>query len=451
PTRIAHVRCALALLAATVGCGDRSPTPASRDHVPKDASVPASKPPPAAGATIALAWSFGQPPATSQGGPRMRDPNEPLPTGPAMIAAGDGRVAIATQDACLELLDLATGKPLVKRACEKDAFALGIAIQDGVLVQAVRGEVRGRSLSDLAVLWTRKDLGNIRFQYQNMPQAVGAAFCVVADQGGSGVANVACLAPRTGKTVGTIKADARSPIALGDQVIVVIEKDTARCYRPDAGVASETVLPGARVEALRPLIQLRAGTNPTWSHRWIAPDGTPVGAVDGGKTMLRGGGLVGGALVTSDFGGARQGGDVVLALDPATGAEKWRTPLGASGPYDPFFAGAGGKLYAAHFDRVASFDATTGAAGPSIAIASEERAVWGDRVLLLVEAQETRSDSDVGDAGVHAIDMPTGTVLLRDDLGRDVPGGQQRSRPIIAGDTAVMIARGQVRAYRMAQ
>jgi hypothetical protein len=44
-----------------------------------------------------------------------------------------------------------------------------------------------------------------------------------------------------------------------------------------------------------------------------------------------------------------------------------------------------------------------------------------------------------------------GAVLLRDDLGRDVPGGQQRSRPIIVGDTAVMIARGHVRAYRLVQ
>ena len=411
--------------------------------------MPPSKTPPAGGGTIALAWSFGLPPATSQGGPRMRGPNEPLPNGPATIAAGDGRVAIATQDACLELLDLATGKPLVKRACEKDAFSLGIAIQDGVLVQAVRNEVRGRSLQDLTVQWTRKDLGFIRFEYQNMPQTVGAAFCVVADQGQSGVANVSCLDPKNGKTVGTIKADVQSPIALADQVIVVIEKDTARCYRPDAGVASETVLPGARVEALRPLIQLRAGTNPTWSHRWIAPDGTPVAAVDGGKTMLRGGGLVSGALVTSDFAGARQGGDVVVALDPATGAEKWRTPLGASGPYDPFFAGAAGKVYAAHFDRVATFDAATGAAGATIDVSSEERAVWNDRVLLLVEAHETRSDSDIGNAGVHAIDMPTGAVLLRDDLGRDVPGGQQRSRPVLVGDVAVLIARGQVRAYRM--
>jgi hypothetical protein len=106
-------------------------------------------------------------------------------------------------------------------------------------------------------------------------------------------------------------------------------------------------------------------------------------------------------------------------------------------------------VYAAHFDRVATFDAATGAAGPTFDVPSEERAVWNDRVLLLVEAHETRSDSDIGDAGVHAIDMQTGTVLLRDDLGRDVPGGQQRSRPIIVGDLAVLIARGQVRAYRM--
>jgi outer membrane protein assembly factor BamB len=439
------VRIALVLCAVAVGCGDRGAPAPPGPTPPRDVKPQ----PPTGGPTVTFLWSFGQPPATSQGGPRMRDPNEPLPTGPSFIAVGDGRVAVATQDACLELLDLATGKPVIARACEKEAFALGVAIQGGLVLQAVRNEVRGRSLADLSVQWKRDDLGFVRYQYQQMPRAVGDAFCVVADQGQSGVANVACLDPKTGKTVGTIKAQQRDAIALADRVIVVIGAEVARIYRPDAGVASEQALPGARVEALRPLIMLRAGTNPTWATRWIASDGTPVAAVDGGKTMLRGGGVVGGTLLTSDFAGARAGGDVAVALDPATGAEKWRTPIGESGPYDPYFAGAGGKVYAAHFDRVASFDLATGAAGPPFDIASTEREVWGDRVLLLVEARETQTDSDVGDAGVHAIDMATGAVLLRDDLGRGVPGGQQRSRPIIAGDTAVVIARGQVRAYRL--
>ncbi len=443
-----RVRLALVLCAATIACGGKKESPPTPGPTP--VASDAAPAPPAGGGKVSLAWSFGQPPATSQVGPRMRDPNEPLPTGPALIAVGDGRVAVATQDACLELLDLATGKPTLPRACEKDVFTIGLSIQDGVAVQAVRGEVRGRSLTDLSVQWTRKDLGFLRNQYQNMPQAVGAAFCVVADQGQSGVTNVTCLDPKSGKTVGTIKSDARSSIALADQLIVVIGKESARCYRPDAGTVNELEMPGARVEALRPLILLRSGGNQYWRHAWLMPDdGSGVVGSDGPGHMRRGGALVGDLLVTSEFAGARPGGDVVVANSISTGQEKWRTPLGASGPYEPFFASAGGKIYAAHFDRVATFDAATGAAGPSFDIDSDERAVWGDRVLLLVEAHETRSDSDIGNAGVHAIDMPTGAVLLRDDLGRDVPGGQQRSRPIIVGDTAVLIARAQVRAYRL--
>ncbi len=102
----------------------------------------------------------------------------------------------------------------------------------------------------------------------------------------------------------------------------------------------------------------------------------------------------------------------------------------------------GGKLFA--------LDAAAGTITKSFDLESEHHGVWQDRVLFLVSSRESRSDSDFGDAAVHAVDALSLEVVLKDELGKDVPGGQQASDPVFDGDMAYAIAGGRVHAYRIA-
>jgi outer membrane protein assembly factor BamB len=165
--------------------------------------------------------------------------------------------------------------------------------------------------------------------------------------------------------------------------------------------------------------------------------------------MLLGGAAVDrGTVVAMELGQAGRH-DQALALVAPDGHERWRADLGAPRSSPPWIGRLRDRVYVAHAETVFALEAATGKLLRTYPIASGHAATWNDRVLVLVEARGTRSDSDYGDAGVHAIDGATGEVILRDDLGRDVPGGQQASDPVVLGDLVVAIARGQVRAYRL--
>ncbi|HEU5058855.1 MAG TPA: hypothetical protein VFU21_20115, partial [Kofleriaceae bacterium] len=178
---------AAAAVLAVVACGDKS-KPAGGGGAAGAPGGDAGAGSGTSAVTVTAAWSWGDPPK-GEHGPRERDPNEPLPTGPAFIGAGKGRLVIATQDHCLELLDGKTGKPAAPRRCEgKDAWAQGLAVLGDVAVVARQKSVHGFSLTDLRELWKR-DTGFIQNnQPHARPGAVAGRFCAVVTVPNAGTA-----------------------------------------------------------------------------------------------------------------------------------------------------------------------------------------------------------------------------------------------------------------------
>ena len=193
-----------AVLLALAACGDKG-TPAGGGDQSKPAGASA---PPAAATTATLAWSWGDPPLGDAG-----------PSGPALIAAGNGRLAVATRDGCLVLLDGATGKPVARR-CERGTAALGLAIVGGVAVLARDRSVHAFALDDLHHLWTR-DTGNVHLTDElARPAAVDGRFCYLRSDDLSG-RGIECLDPATGQpgepwTVGGFR------VAFGERLIGLI-------------------------------------------------------------------------------------------------------------------------------------------------------------------------------------------------------------------------------------
>ncbi len=454
----------VALLAA---CGDKSkPAGGGTPATGGDAGATQGPPRPKAGATVTAAWSWGDTPK-GEHGPRMRDPNEPLPTGPAFIAAGQGRVVVATQDNCLELLDGKTGKPLVPHQCEKDAWALGLAVLGDVAIVARQKSVHAFSLDDLHQVWQR-DTGFIQNFPLARPGAVDGRFCLVAMVPNAGTA-VSCLDPATGKPGAPWAIPASSRVAFGERRIGIIPSAApppqqgqtppggielpVDFYTVDGKKTGGSKLAGSygpTFERTRPLFVARGGGNQKdgWITRFVDPEGTEILTVQG-KAMLRGGALVGKDVLTSEFITVPQEDTAVLLRAPA-GASAWRTDLGVSGPWDPFAVAIGKTAFLAHSSKLFALDAATGAIAKSFDLASEHHAVWQDRILFLVSSRESRSDSDFGDAAVYAVEAASLEVVLKDELGKDVPGGQQASDPIFDGDMAYAIAGGRVHAYRIA-
>ncbi|HEU5058490.1 MAG TPA: PQQ-binding-like beta-propeller repeat protein, partial [Kofleriaceae bacterium] len=208
---------------------------------------------------------------------------------------------------------------------------------------------------------------------------------------------------------------------------------------------------GPTFERTRPLFVVRGGGNQKttgWITRFVDPDGREILTVQG-KEMLRGGAAIGADVLTSEFHVAG-GKDRAVLLRPPDGAAAWRADLPVSGPWDPFAVAIGKTAFLTQGGKLFAFDAATGAIRKTFDLESERHAVWQDRVLFLVSARESRSDSDWGDAAVHAVDAASLEVVLRDELGKDVPGGQQASDPVFDGDMAYAIAGGRVHAYRIA-
>ncbi len=446
--------------AGALACGDRGSITTKQDP---PANAGANDPaPPASSAKVTPAWTFGAAPTGVSGGPRARDPNEPLPATPSAIAVGAGRVLVATQDACVELLDLATGVPVVPRQCEKDRFPAGVAILGGTAVVARHDDVRGHDAATFAEKW-RAPVGIVQTQWLLSPKAVGDRFCAVVFRPKTGRA-VVCLDPATGKP-SEIRVGPSSPVALGDQVIAVIDGEPVaepspagheraiRFYRPDGSVASETRLSGVRgpnIEQATPVFLLRGGGHDSmggWIARFVAADGKILATVTGVELLSQGGAVDGGRVVTTEYATAGRS-SAAVAFD-GTGKAVWRADLGVPGPVRPWVVDVGGRVHVGHERGVTAIDGKTGEVIRRHPIAAAAATAFRDRVLIIVEAHETRSDSDYGDAGVHAIDTATGAVLLREDLGRDTPGGQQFEAPVVSRDMAVLVAGGRVRAYRI--
>jgi len=453
-----------AFLLLVVGCGDTSkPAGGGTPAAGGDAGATTHGAPPAAkpGVTVTAAWSWGDQPK-GEHGPRMRDPNEPLPTGPAFIAAGKGKLVVATQDNCLELLDGKTGKPVLPHHCEKDAWALGLAVLGDVAIVARQKSVHAFSLADLKQVWKR-DTG---FVQNNEPLArpgtVDGRFCVIVTRPSAGSA-IECLDPATGKPGPTWAIPAVSRLAFGERRIGIIPNVPVQ---PPAGgvelpVEFFTVAGkktgggklagsyGPTFERARPIFVARGGGNQKdgWITRFIDPDGREILTVQG-KEMLRGGALVGKDVLTSEFITVPQKDSAVLLRGPA-GTYVWKTDLGATGPWDPFAVSLGKTVFVTQGGKLFALDAATGAVAKSFDLESDHAGVWQDKVLFLVSARESRSDSDFGDAAVYAVDVPSLEVVLKDELGKDVPGGQQASDPVFDGDMAFAIAGGRVHAYRI--
>jgi outer membrane protein assembly factor BamB len=391
----------------------------------------------------------------------MRDPNEPLPTGPAFIAAGKGKLVVATQDACLELLDGKTGKQVVPHRCEKDAWAFGVAVLGDVAIVARQNGVFAYSLADLKQVWKR-DTG---FVQNNQPLArpgiVDGRFCVIVTRPNAGTA-IECLDPATGKPGSVWAIPAVSRVAFGERRIGIIPNvpvgSSAMVELPidfhtvDGKRTSSSKLAGnygPTFERARPLFVARGGGNQKdgWITRFLDPDGNELMTVQG-KEMLRGGAPVGKDVLTSEFISVPQKDSAVLLRGPA-GTYVWKTDLGATGPWDPFAVSLGKTVFVTQGGKLFSLDAATGTMTKSFDLESEHHAVWQDKVLFLVSSRESRSDSDFGDAAVYAVDAPSLEVVLKDELGKDVPGGQQASDPVFDGDMAFAIAGGRVHAYRI--
>lgn len=456
-----------ALIASTLAaCGskDKPAGPSGGETGSGSARGSASAPPSGKAVRVTPAWTFGEPPK-GEHGPRERAPNEPLPSGPAFVAAGGGRVVVATQDGCLELLDGATGTRVVPRRCELGAAWLGLAVVGDHVVVARREGAIGLALRDLAEVW-RSDTGFVAYeQPAARPALVDGKFCLHSTFPNAGRA-ISCFEPATGKGPRwTIPGGAR--VAFGDRVIGVVDSPVPTgtpapepgvelpitIYSVEGKVVHETKLAGLYGPAFdraRPIFVLRGGGYRSgWRMMFLGPDGAELATIQR-PNQIRGAGLVGtDRLVTTEFGSAGKQ-DAALAIRTGNGGEVWRADLGTSGPWDPYIAAIGGAVVVAHFDRALVLDAASGSALATFPLASEHHAVWRDRLVFLVSSRESRSDSDYGDAAVYAIDGVTRTIVLTDELGKDVPGGQQASDPVFDGDLAVTIAGGRVHAYRIA-
>ena len=175
-----------------------------------DKSKPAGKSaPPAASPAVVRAWSWGDPPAGDGG-----------PIGPTLIAAGKGRLVVATPDGCLALLEGTTGKPAADRRCEAGATPRGLAVLGDVAMLARNNSVHAFSLDDLRDLW-RRDASPVRpNEPLSQPAAVDGRFCLVVADDRSGI-GIECLDPATGRpgepwTVGGAR------IAFGERLIGII-------------------------------------------------------------------------------------------------------------------------------------------------------------------------------------------------------------------------------------
>lgn len=449
------------LLLLVAGCGERAkPAGSAAPATAGDAGAAQGGPPASrSGVTVTAAWSWGDPPK-GEHGPRERDPNEPLPTGPAFIAAGKGKVVVATQDGCLELLDGASGKPVVPHLCEKDAWALGLAVLGDLALVARQKSVTAYSLADLKQVW-RRDTGFIQ---NNEPLArpgvVDGRFCVVATDDQSGI-GIECLDPATGAP-GPPWTIGRSRVAFGDRLIGMTTSHRPKSLPYADGlelmvefhaVDRKTVIErpmagqyGPRFQRSRPIFLIQTDGQRGRTSWFVGADGRDLATVLG-KEMLRGAAAVGGDVLTSEF-LAAPGKDGAVRLRP-DGAAAWRTDLGATGPWDPFAVALGKTAFLTQGGKLFALDAATGAIAKTFDLESERHGVWQDRLLFLISARESRSDSDFGDAAVHAVDAPSLQVVLRDELGKDVPGGQQASDPVFDGDMAYAIAGGRLHAYRI--
>jgi outer membrane protein assembly factor BamB len=454
---------AAAILLFLASCGDKSKpasggTPAaSGDAGATHGAPPAARP----GVTVTAAWSWGDQPK-GEHGPRMRDPNEPLPTGPAFIAAGKGKLVVATQDSCLELLDGKTGKEVVPHRCEKDAWAFGLAVLGDVAIVARQNGVTAYSLADLKEVWKRMNGFVQNNQPLARPSVVDGHFCVILTVPNAGSA-IECLDPATGKPGKPWAIPAVSRVAFGERRIGIIPNVPVQppaggvelpveLYSVDGKRTSSSKLAGSygpTFERSRPLFVARGGGNQKdgWITRFLDPDGNVILTVQG-KEMLRGGAAIGKDILTSQFGAAGSKDRAVLLRSP-DGATVWGSDLGVSGPWDPFALASGKTAFMTQGGKLFALDATTGAITKSFDLESDHQGVWQDKVLFLISARESRSDSDFGDAAVYAVDVASLEVVLRDELGKDVPGGQQASDPVFDGDMAFAIAGGRVHAYRV--
>lgn len=460
-----HSAIALLFLLAAVACGDKSkPAAGGGSAGAGDAGAVGGGGERRGAVTVTAAWSWGDPPR-GEHGPRMRDPSEPLPAGPAFIAAGKGKLVVATQDGCLELLDGSTGKALVPHRCEKDAWALGLAVLGDVAVVARQKSMHGFSLDDLREVWKR-DTGFVQSnQPHARPAAIAGRFCAVVTVPNAGT-TLECLDPATGKPGKTWAIPAASRVAFGERRIGIIPgENPPRASVPASGIEMPVdffTIDGAKTggaplagsygptfERARPLFVVRGGGHQSigWITRFVDPDGREILTVRG-KEMLRGGAAVGKDVLTSEFQVAG-GKDRAVLLRPPDGAAAWRADLPVSGPWDPFAVAIGKTAFLTQSGKLFALDAGTGAITRTLDLESERHGVWQDRVLFLVSARESRSDSDYGDAAVYAVDAPSLEVVLRDELGKDVPGGQQASDPVFDGDMAFAIAGGRVHAYRI--
>lgn len=444
-------------------CGDRRAVPAGTAPATSGSGGAAgSGLGPAGPSPVEAAWTWG-PEVKPEYGPRAVDPNEPRPTGPAAIAAGKGRVVVGTQDGCVELLDAATGKDVVPRRCEKDTYTLGLAVVGDVAVVARQRDLIGVSLTDLKEVW-RRSPGFVQLnQPVGRPSLVDDRMCMAVTTGKGQV--IECLDVATGTPVGSWSIPSASRVAFGEHRIGVIPFDgKTKTPAPDPGLElavqffdvtstlvheSKLAAPyGPTFEQARPMFVVRGGGNQSmWVHRFVDADGAEI-LTTTNKMMLRGAAVIApGTVVTTGFGVAGSK-DRVMALAAPAGSVAWSADLDGSGPWDPWHAQVGGFTYVAHFATVYAID-KAGAIVDRLPIASSTRRVWRDRLLFLVEAHETRSDSDFGDAGVYAIDAATHKVVFADAIGRDIAGGQRASEPVFDGNMVFAIAGGKLHAYRV--
>ncbi|HEU5058856.1 MAG TPA: hypothetical protein VFU21_20120 [Kofleriaceae bacterium] len=189
---------AAAVLVAVAACGERS-APTRGDAPPA---------PHATSRSAAPAWSWRDPPTGDAG-----------QTAPTFIAAGRGRLVVATAGGCLELLDGETGKPAAARRCEKGGGPLGLAVIGDVAIVAGEKSVRAFSLEDLREVWKR-DTGGVQSEELARPGAVDGRFCYLVSDDRSG-RGIECLDPATGRpgqpwTIGGFR------VAFGERLVGLI-------------------------------------------------------------------------------------------------------------------------------------------------------------------------------------------------------------------------------------
>jgi outer membrane protein assembly factor BamB len=449
-----------------VSCGEKGSGTPAPPATPSPGPAPGPTPAPAvpvapsvSSVKVTPLWTWGETPR-GEVGPRARDPNEKLPTGPTYIAAGKGKVAVATQDACLELLDAATGKAVVPRVCEKDGWTAGLGVIGEVAVIARPKSIAGYSLTNLKELW-RRDVGFIQTNEPlARPGIVDGRFCALVAPPGKMA--VTCLDGATGKVAASWEIASMSRVAFGDVRIGVIPADQVpdksrpdlpvRFYTNAGKLVHDGHMSGAygpTFEESRPIFRLQGGGNQSqWSARFVDATGADVLDVQR-RAMLRGGTIVGDTVLTTEFGTAGSKDDVV-ALHAPDGTATWQTDLGVSGPWNPWFGTIGTTVFLAHFSAVFALDASTGKILERYDLTTANRAIWKSRLVFLVNARESRSDSDWGDAALYVIDATTRKLVFEDKLGTDVAGGQRASDPVFDDDVAVAIIGGRVHAYRVA-